>query len=44
MKILLQLDWKSKISGKVIVYLSNNKNKKFIDRTFDELHKLGSML
>lgn len=44
MKILLKLDWELKILRKVRVYPLSIKNNKFVDLTFNELHKLGQIL
>lgn len=43
MQILLKSDWQSKVSGKAKDYLLSMKNKKFVDQTFDKLHKLVKM-
>lgn len=43
MKISLKSNWKARIPGKVMVYLSNNKDKEFVDETFDELYKSSQM-
>lgn len=44
MQILLRLDWESKVSEKVKIYLLSVKDKEFVDQTFDKLYKLGGML
>lgn len=41
MKILLKSDEKSKISREAKVYLLNNRNRKLVNETFNELYQLG---
>lgn len=43
MKIPLKSDWKSRVPRKAKVYPLSNKDKEFIDKIFDKLHKLGQM-
>ncbi len=43
MKIPVKSDWESKVSRKAKVYLLSNRDKEFVDETFDELHQLGQM-
>ena len=43
MKILRKSDLKSRVSGKAKIYLLSNKDKKFVDETCHELHKLDWM-
>ena len=43
MRISLKIDWKTKIFEKIKVYSFEIKNRKLINRTFDELHKIDKM-
>ncbi len=43
MKIPLQENWQSKISGKAKVYPLGIKDKEVVDKTFDELHRQGRL-
>lgn len=43
MRIPLKSDWENKIPGKVKIYSLESRNKNLIDKTFDELHRLGRM-
>ena len=43
MKISLKSDWKKRVSKKTKMYFLNAKNKKLIDKTFDDLHRIDRM-
>ena len=43
MRIPLKSDWEEKIPGKIRVYPLGSRDKDLVDKTFDDLHRLGRM-
>ena len=43
MRIFFKFDWKFKIINKVKIYLLKFKNKEFVDKTFDDFHRIEKL-